>query len=101
MVELTGRQRRFLRGLGQRLRPAVHLGKDGLSDATVRHIARLLAKRELQKLRLPASPPPDRKKLAAALSQATGAACVAVVGRTVLLYRPNQQLPLDQRIVLP
>lgn len=101
MIELTGRQKRFLRGRGQRLPAAVILGKAGLSEALVRQIAEHLRRHELIKVRLPAGPPSERKAVAADLADGVGAACLGTVGRTTLLYRPNCELPDDQRIALP
>jgi RNA-binding protein YhbY len=42
----------------------------------------------------------ERKQAAEELAIAAGAQCVGVVGRTVLLYRPNESLPAEKRIHL-
>jgi RNA-binding protein len=99
MAELTGKQRRFLRSMGQKLSPTAAVGKAGLTDAAVANVSAMLDRCELIKVRLPAGP--QRKDAAAALAEATGALCAGVVGRTALLYRPNEQTPLDRRIRLP
>jgi len=99
MTELTGRQKRFLRSLGQRLSPAAVVGKGGLSGRAVGNVAHLLAQDELVKVKLPEGP--VRKVLAAELALAVDAACIGVVGRTALLYRPGEQLAPDKRIRLP
>ena len=99
MSKLTGKQKRFLRGLGQRLSPAAVVGKGGLSDRAVGNVAHLLADHELVKVKLPEGP--ARKAVAAELALAVDAACVGVVGRTALLYRPGEQLAPDRRISLP
>ena len=98
MQELTGRQRRMLKAQGQRLSPAVSVGKGGDSQAVVRQIDRLLGTRELVKVHLPAGA--ERKALGPELADRVGAVCVGVVGRTALLYRPNENLPDEQRIHL-
>lgn len=99
MSELTGKQKRFLRSLGQRLSPAAVVGKGELSDRAVGNVAHLLAEDELVKVTLPEGP--VRKEVAAELALAVDAACVGVVGRTALLYRPSEQLEPDKRIRLP
>jgi len=50
-----------------------------------------LARRELVKVRLPAGAA-VRREMAEALAGASSAAVVGVVGRTILLYRPNPNL---------
>ena len=99
MQELTGREKRHLRGLGQGLRATCIVGKAGVTDATIADLARQLARRELIKVRLPAGP--QRKSTAERIAQALDAACIAVVGRTALLYRPQEQSDPERSDVLP
>jgi len=101
MIELTGKQKRHLRGMGQKLRPLLAIGKAGLSDGFVATADELLRRQELIKLRLPAGSGGQRQQLAEQLAEAVGACCAGVVGRTALLYRPNPDLPDDDRIELP
>ena len=49
---LSGKQRRYLRGLGHALRPVVQLGKDGIDDGVVAAIDRALTDHELIKLKI-------------------------------------------------
>ena len=106
MIELTGKQKRFLRGRGQTLRAAVALPEAGLSEAglpeaIIRTVAEHLRRDELVKVRLPAGASAQRKALAARLADAAGAACVGVVGRTTLLYRPADEARRDKPLALP
>jgi len=98
MQELTGRQKRHLRALGQRLTVMVSVGVEGDSDALVQQVGRLLAAHELIKVRLPAGTGTARRQLAAQLADKAEALCAGVVGRTALLYRPNEGLPIDKRV---
>ena len=100
MVELTGKQKKHLRSLGQHLDAVVTVGKEGITKPVVRGIGDLLDKRELIKVRLTGPSGAARKEVAPALAQAAAAACIAVVGRTVLLYRPNTDLKPSKRIDL-
>ena len=63
MIELTGKQKRLLRGRGQRLPAAVILGRAGLSEAVVRDQTWLRATQCLIALRrwqlTQTAPPPD------------------------------------------
>ena len=97
----TGKQARHLRGLGQKLQPAVALGKAGLTDGVVAATSDALGRDELVKVRLPAGPAASRQATAEQLAAAAGAACLGVVGRTALLYRAEPTLPPDRRVHLP
>lgn len=93
---LTSRQRRHLKGLAQRLEPAVRVGDAGVTDAVVRALDEALRSHELVKVRM--RQPEDKKAMAARLAEATGATLLGLVGHTVVLYRAN---PDDPVIELP
>ena len=97
-MELTGPQKRRLRSLGHRLDVALTVGKGGLSEGVAERLRELFTRAELLKVRLPAGPPAQRQALAEELARAAGAALAGSVGRTVLLYRPNESLPPESRI---
>ena len=101
MGEMTGKQKRFLRSRGQPLRPAVLLGKAGLSPGTTQAIRDALQSAELVKVRLPGRLGGARRQWVESLARDVGAECVGLVGRSALLYAPNPQLPPHQRIELP
>jgi RNA-binding protein len=100
MIELTGKQKKHLRGLGQLLDPLMTVGKEGITDPVIKNIGDLLDKRELIKVRLAGPSGAARKEVGPALAQAADAECIAVVGRTVLLYRPNPDLKPSKRVDL-
>ena len=84
--ELRGKSRRYLRGLGNQLRPTVYLGKEGISPALLQSLDEAHAHNELVKVRVERSCPLDRKEAGDRLAN------------TVLLYRPDPDKP---QIVLP
>jgi RNA-binding protein len=93
---LSGRQKRHLRSLAQRLEPVVWVGEAGLAPGLVRSIDEALRTHELVKVRM--REPEDKRALAAALAEATGAELAGLVGHTAILYRAHPEAP---RIVLP
>ncbi len=95
---LTGKQRRYLRALGQGRTATLHVGHDGVTDAVVRQADAQLEAHELVKVRLGENAPGDRHELAAALAERTRAHLAQVLGRTALLYRRRREEPT---IVLP
>jgi RNA-binding protein len=95
---MTGKDRRYLRGLAHNLNPVVIVGKGGLSDAVVRQIDGALTDHELIKVRLAAECPIDRDGAAEMLAMRTAAELAGQIGRVLILYRPHPESP---RIVLP
>lgn len=93
-MALTGKERRFLRGLGHHLDPILQLGKDGLSEAFVRAVEQALLDHELIKLKVGENAPMERKEAAHAVAEATHAEVAQILGRTFLLYRLNPEAPM-------
>ncbi|HEY2993632.1 MAG TPA: ribosome assembly RNA-binding protein YhbY [Methylomirabilota bacterium] len=98
MRELTGKQRRHLRALGQRLTATLHVGHEGVSEAVVAQAEAQLETHELIKVRVSENAPDDRHATAEALAARTRAHLAQVIGRTALLYRRRKEEPV---IVLP
>jgi len=94
--ELASFQRKALRGLANPLRPIVHVGEAGISQAVLRAVDEALVRRELVKVRLHS--PDDKWADARAIADASRAVLCGVVGHTVIVYRPHPENP---RIELP
>ncbi len=101
IIQLQGKQKKFLRGLGHHLEPVVLAGREGLSETLIQSIRDAFKTRELIKIKLGQNCTVPKKEAAAQLSEITGAALVQLIGKTVLLFLPNKDLKPDQRIVLP
>ncbi len=95
--QLTGKQNRYLRGLGHGLKPFVMIGKHHLSEEVVKATNEALEAHELIKVKIQEGCLEDRKVVAAELASETDSAVVQVLGKTFLLYRPSE----DQIINLP
>ena len=87
MLEITSRQRRYLRGKAHSLHALVQVGRAGFSDAVAEQIDAELDRHELIKVRLDAERE-ERGALAERIAGATGAAIAGEIGRIVILYRP-------------
>jgi RNA-binding protein len=98
MRDLTGKQCRHLRALGQQLRVTLNVGHDGVSDAVVAQADAQLEAHELIKVRVSDNAPADRHVTAEDLAARTRAHLAQVIGRTALLYRRRREEPA---IVLP
>jgi len=96
-MKLTGKQIRYLRGLGHHLDPIIMLGKAGLSESIVDKTSEALDAHELIKVKVQDGCMLDRKVAADQLSKVTQAQLVQVLGRTFLLFRRSE----EPKITLP
>ena len=97
-MELTSKQKKQLRGLGQGIEAAATVGKAGLTQGVVEGISILLGHQELLKVRIPTGSGDQRQQMGDDLAARTNSALIGVVGRTVLLYRENPDLPPEKRL---
>jgi RNA-binding protein len=100
-IPLTGKQIKLLRGLGHHLDHSVIVGREGISDNLVQSCADGLQAHELIKVRLGQNCPLTKDEAARLLADRTGAHLVQLIGKTVILYRENPDLPPDLGIHLP
>lgn len=95
MAELSGKQRRHLRSLANRLKATVHVGREGISDGLLASLEAEFAHRELVKISVNPNAEPGARELAAELARAANAHWVQTLGRTVVLYRPADPPEID------
>ncbi len=96
---LTSRQRAFLRKQAHGLKPVLQIGKGGVTEAAVTAVREALTTRELMKVKVLDVAPGSAGAAGADLAAALGDAhLVQVIGRTLILFRPD---PEDPKIELP
>jgi len=77
---------RELKARSQKLKPVIHVGHDGVTDALTSALDQALADHGLVKVRF-TDHKSERKQLAADLSARTSSRQILLVGHTVTLYR--------------
>lgn len=97
-MDLTGKQKRYLRGLAHHLNPVVALGKEGLTEAVERKTHLELEQHELVKVKVGDGCLEPASEVGVALAERCNAALVQVIGHVVVLYRRRKK---DPQIVLP
>jgi RNA-binding protein len=97
-IELTGKQRRYLRGLGHDLQVVLQIGKDGITDGVIAALGVALADHELVKLKFGRNSTLEQDPAAVELAKRSKSHLVQVLGNTVLLYKANAEEP---KIELP
>lgn len=98
---LSSRQIKHLRGLGHHLESIVIVGREGLTDNLVTSCDDAIKAHELIKVKLGQNCPLNKKEAAQQLAQQTGSQLVQLIGKMVLLYRPNKDRKKDEQIQLP
>lgn len=102
---LTGKQKRFLRGLGHPLKAVITIGKGEINESLVRETTEALAAHELIKVKILESCLLDRHDAAAELAGSCNAEVAQVLGRTFLLYKksdkPTLELPSEKAAKKP
>lgn len=96
-LEITSKQRATLRSMANDFETIFQIGKDGISDETVRQVSNALEARELIKLRVLDNCPYTSREASDIIAERTNSAPVSVVGSRFVLYRPSKK---NKKIVL-
>ena len=100
-MELTSKQRAYLRGLANPLEPIVIIGKDGIGDNLIKQANDVLEARELIKCRVLENSMLTAREACDELSVLTRSEQVQVIGTKFVLYRPTHKKDKKDKIVLP
>ncbi len=100
-MNLSGAQRTYLRGLAHAVRPAVQVGREGLSAGVMAAFEAALQAQELVKVQfLTERDRAAKGQLAEAMARGAGAVCVGRIGHTAIFFRRHPD-PQRRRVVLP
>lgn len=95
---LSGKEKRYLRGLASTEEAVVQIGKAGATESTFKSLEEALEARELVKVKVLKNSPEEAKEVSQLLSEKTGAHLVQVIGNNIVLYRAREKEP---GIILP
>ena len=94
-MSLTGRQKKYLRGLAHHKPIIVSIGNAGLSDAVVNEIIASLESHELLKLKLPGAKTSEKKQLLEEICEKTQSSFVQLIGRVGVIYKPGEKPKIE------
>lgn len=98
---MKSRQKKYLRGLGHHLDHIVIVGREGVTENLISSCNDAIKAHELIKVKLGQNCPLAKKEAAELLAKMTGSHLIQLIGKTVLLYKPNPDKPRDEQIRLP
>lgn len=97
-MTISESQKKYLRGLGHKLKAVILIGEAGVSDTLFKEFDSTIDHHELVKVRVRAADRENRDRMLEDLCQRGSALLISRVGNTALLYRRNDNNP---RIQLP
>lgn len=92
-MELTAKQRAALRSMGNTMPVILYIGKDGVTDGTVKEAYDALEARELIKCQVQPNAPQSAREACTLLCERLGASPVQVIGGKFILFRRNIKSP--------
>jgi len=98
---ISGKQRSYLKGLANNLKPIIQVGKEGVSDNFLDQYLETIASKELVKINVLDSSPEDAKEVSRIICERTNSEFVSVLGRKVVLYRRPDKKKDEILIKLP
>lgn len=97
---MTSKQRAYLKSMSSTYDPVFQIGKSSITPEICDAVSEALAARELIKLNVLKNCADDPKDIASVLAERTRSNVVHVIGRKIVLYRPNPKKE-DRKIILP
>ena len=91
---LSGKEKRYLRSLANTMEPIVQVGKGSVNESVLFSLNEALEARELVKVKVLKNCLDEVKDVAQELADQSKAELVQVIGRNVVLYRPNPEKPM-------
>lgn len=96
-MNLTTKQKQYLKQLAHDLKPVVMIGQYGLTEGVLAEIDLALNHHELIKVKIAAADRDTKKLIAEAIIRETSATQVQLMGSVLSVYRQSE----DKKIVLP
>ena len=94
---MTGKERAKLRGMANTIPVIIYIGKEGITDNTIRETYDALEARELIKGCVQQGAPLNAREALNELCVKTGAEPIQQIGRRFVLYRPSRE---NHRIII-
>ena len=93
VLEMTSRQRAYLKSLANGLDPVFQVGKSSLTPEVTEAISEAFNTRELLKVAVLKNCADDPKEIASIVAERTHSQVVQVIGKKIILYKPDKKNP--------
>ena len=95
---MTSKQRAYLKSLASVIDPILQIGKSSLTPEYIEAVREAFNTRELIKINVLKNCLDDPREMAEIIADRSGAEVVQVIGRKIVLYKPDKDKP---KIMLP
>ena len=99
-MELTSKQRAYLKGLAMNMNPIFNIGKSSLTSEFTESINETFNNKELIKINVLKNCIDDPREIANVLAERTNSTIVQVIGKKIVLYKTARKEE-DRKIILP
>jgi len=93
---LTGKQRSYLKGLANTIKPITQIGKGGITESFISQLDDALEARELVKINILENNVLEAKQAANEAAKLTDSEFVQAIGNKFVLYRKSKENPKIQ-----
>ena len=93
-MNLTGKQKNYLRGIAHSRNPVVTVGGKGLTEAVMAEVELALEQHELIKIKLPGGSKAEKNELMMQIADQSSSAPVQLIGRIAVIYRAAEEAKL-------
>lgn len=93
-MELTSKRRAYLRKKAHDLDALVRIGKEGVTDNLIQSILDAIESRELIKVKILQNCEEEKMEIMEQLSQCKEFEVVGIIGRTIILFKENNDKPV-------
>lgn len=90
-MNLTGKQKAYLKSEAHHMQPIFQIGKTGLSEELIFQLSEALDKRELIKIHLLQNTEVTAEEAAEKIKKETGSEVVQKIGKTIVLFKPSSK----------
>lgn len=97
-MQMTSKQRAYLKSLASNLNPVFQIGKSGLTPEITEAVSEAFNNNELIKVAVLKNCADDPGAIAQTVAERTHSQVVQVIGKKIVLYKPNKDKP---KIELP
>lgn len=96
-MQLSTKQKQYLKGLAHPLKPVIQLGANGLTEGVVAEIENALAHHELIKVKVPSDDREEKALIMNAIVGETQSVKVQSIGHVLVIFKPSE----EAKITLP
>jgi len=90
-MNLSNKQKQYLKGLAHPLKPVVQLGGNGLTEGVLAEIENALTHHELIKVKIPTDDRREKELIMNAIVGETNSIKVQTIGHVLVIFRPSEE----------